>query len=124
MMNFVFSIPTQIQFGAGASSQAGAVTKSLLTGNKYTKAGEVLVVVDPGIREANWLTNIFASLDEHSLGYQIFDKVRPNPRDVDVDRATSLIKEKNLEAIPSELGEAAQSILQKVPPYLPHTAEK
>ncbi len=85
MMNFVFSIPTQIQFGAGASSQAGAVTKSLLTGNKYTKAGEVLVVVDPGIREANWLTNIFASLDEHSLGYQIFANARQIRGDVNID---------------------------------------
>jgi len=98
-MNFIFSVTTQIQFGAGASRQAGTLVKSLVAGRKSASAGDVLVIVDPGIRSTTWLKNILASLDENSLGYEIFEKVRPNPRDEDVDQAAIQIKEKKLGAI-------------------------
>jgi alcohol dehydrogenase class IV len=99
MMNFNFSVSTQIQFGAGASRQAGAVTKSPMVVNGSALAGDVLVIVDPGIRRASWLNHILESLDENDLHYQIFDKVMPNPRDENVDQAASLIREKNLGVI-------------------------
>jgi alcohol dehydrogenase len=92
-MNFNFSVTTQIQFGAGASRQAGALIKSLVAGGQPATQGNVLVIVDPGIRSATWMKHIMASLDENALRYRIFDKVRPNPRDMDVDEAASLIKE-------------------------------
>jgi alcohol dehydrogenase len=98
-MNFNFSVTTQIQFGAGASRQAGVVVRGLLSGGKPASASDVLVVVDPGIGATTWLKNILACLDENGLGYEIFQKVRSNPRDEDVNQAASLIKEKNLGVI-------------------------
>jgi alcohol dehydrogenase len=99
MMNFNFSVSTQIQFGADASRQAGAVLKTLVSAGKYAPAGAALVIVDNGIRNASWLGPILASLVKNGLNYKIFDKVRPNPREEDVELAAALIKEKNLGAV-------------------------
>ena len=98
-MIFNFSISTQIQFGAGASRQAGAVLKSLAAGGHSSPPGQVLVIVDPGIRSAIWLNDILASLDENKLHYRIFDQVKPNPRDGDVEEAASRIKEGKCAAV-------------------------
>ena len=95
MMNFIFSIPTQIQFGVNTSRQAGAVAKSLMSGGPSPSTCDVMLIIDPGIRQASWLAKVLDSLDENGLRYQIFDQVRPNPRDMDVEIAAALIRDKN-----------------------------
>ena len=96
MINFNFSISTQIQFGAGVSKQAGLVLKTL---HNSSASGDALVIVDPGVMAVPWLKDILHSLDENSLRYEIFDKVRPNPREEDVELAAAMIKEKDFRAI-------------------------
>ena len=57
------------------------------------------MIIDPGIKEAAWVKDILASIQENGLQYLTFDEVKPNPRDEDVYRAASLIKENNIGAV-------------------------
>lgn len=99
MSNFIFSIPTQIQFGSDISRQAGSVTKSLAASREDASKTGALVIIDPGIKGAGWLKDILASIQESGLQYLIFDEVKPNPRDEDVYRAASVLKKKNFGAV-------------------------
>ena len=92
MSNFAFSIPTQIQFGAGVARQVGSISASLTAGKPGSKAG-ALLIVDPGIQHAAWLKEILESIGQAGLACQRFDEVKPNPKDEDVYEAASLIKE-------------------------------
>lgn len=95
MSSFAFSIPTQIQFGPGVSRQAGTVTKSLAASQEEGSKTGALVVIDPGIKATDWVKGILASIQENGVQYLTFDEVKPNPRDEDVYRAASILKEKN-----------------------------
>jgi alcohol dehydrogenase len=99
MPSFVFSIPTQIHFGPDISRQAGTVTKSLTASHEDATKTGALVIIDPGIKEAVWVKEILASLQESGVQYLTFDEVKPNPRDEDVHRAASVLKEKNIGAV-------------------------
>jgi alcohol dehydrogenase len=99
MPSFVFSIPTQIQFGPDISRQAGTVTKSLTASHEDATKTGALVIIDPGIKEAVWVKEILASLQESGVQYLTFDEVKPNPRDEDVHRAASVLKGKNIGAV-------------------------
>jgi alcohol dehydrogenase len=99
MTNFSFSVSTQIQFGPGVSRQIGAVTSGLVAAGDSASTGGALVVVDPGIGSASWMKDILASIGESGLPYEVFDKVKPNPRDEDVHQAAALMREKNFKAI-------------------------
>lgn len=97
--DFIFSIPTQIQFGSGISRQVGSITRNLITARTDPSQAGVLVVLDPGIKAAGWLQEILASLQENGLQTRIFDKVRPNPRDEDVRHAATLLLQANCAAV-------------------------
>jgi len=97
MIQFAFSIPTQIRFGAGISREAGAAAARLMPGSAAKKG--VLVVVDPGIQELPSIRNIFCSLEEAGLRAQIFDQVHPNPRDGDVYAAAACIQQAEIGAV-------------------------
>ncbi len=99
MSNFIFSIPTQIQFGADISRQAGAVTKSLAASHENGSKTGALVIIDPGIMGTVWVKDILASIQESGLQYLTFDEVKPNPRDKDVCKAASVLKEKHFGAV-------------------------
>jgi alcohol dehydrogenase len=99
MSSFIFSIPTQIQFGPDISRQAGAVTKSLTASSEDAAKTGALVIIDPGIKATDWVKEILASIQESGLQYLTFDEVKPNPRDEDVHRAASVLKENNLGAV-------------------------
>jgi|WetSurMetagenome_2_1015567.scaffolds.fasta_scaffold12721_5 alcohol dehydrogenase len=94
--DFIFSIPTRIQFGSGITKQVGSVVRDFLTSRGERSETRGLVVVDPGIKDAPWLMEIFASLGEAGLQYIVFDGVKPNPRDEDVVQAASVVNENKL----------------------------
>lgn len=99
MAIFTFSIPTQIQFGPGVSLQTGMVTKNLLAPGEGGTSPDVLVMMDPGIKGANWLAGILHSLSECGLRYETFEQITPNPRDEDVHKAASVLKDKRFGGI-------------------------
>jgi alcohol dehydrogenase len=90
MIQFTFSIPTLIRFGAGVSMEAGATASSLIsaTGGEHG----VLVVLDPGVEGLPWVTGILDSLESAGLSPMVFHQVQPNPRDVDVYAAAETIR--------------------------------
>jgi alcohol dehydrogenase len=97
--SFVFSIPTQIQFGPDISLQAGGITKNLAASQERASKAGALVIIDPGIKGTAWVKAILASLQENGLQFLTFDEVKPNPRDEDVYRAASLLKEEHCGAV-------------------------
>ena len=99
MANFIFSIPTQIQFGADISRQAGPVTKGLIDSREDASKKGALVILDPGIKGNAWFKDILVCIQENDLQYRTFDEVKPNPRDEDVYRAASIIKDNNFGAV-------------------------
>jgi alcohol dehydrogenase len=94
--DFIFSIPTQIQFGSGVTKQVGSVLSNLIKSRGETSKTGGLIVLDPGVKDAPWLMEIFASIREAGLHYMVFDEVKPNPRDEDVVHAASVLKENKL----------------------------
>jgi alcohol dehydrogenase len=97
--NFNFSIPTQIQFGSGVASQVGGILENLTNSNANTSKPDVLVVLDPGIKNAAWLTDILLSIEDSCQQYFVFDDVKPNPKDEDVALAATVIMENKLKAV-------------------------
>jgi alcohol dehydrogenase len=92
MMDFKFSIPTQIIFGQGASRQVGTITRDLLIPDKRPGKINTMVILDPGVRAAAWLDGIFESIKAEGINFTVFDQVKPNPREEDVIHASLLAK--------------------------------
>ncbi|MBP1157009.1 alcohol dehydrogenase class IV [Paenibacillus sp. PvR052] len=58
----------------------------------FTKE-KVLIVTDPGVRKANILEPIEASLNKYDIPYDIFDEVEPNPTSQVVDKAIQFLRQ-------------------------------
>lgn len=86
MMPYSFYLPMWVEFGSGCSKKAGEIAVSM--GLK-----KAMIVTDPGIRKAGLLDGILGSLEACKIAYCIFDKVRPNPLDVDVEEGARIFKE-------------------------------
>jgi alcohol dehydrogenase len=71
-----FHMPTRVLFGRGVSRQVAEHVDAL-------GGGPVLLVTDPGVREAGLLTDVQAGLDADGFHAHVFEHVRPNPRDLD-----------------------------------------
>ncbi len=65
---------------------------------KYAKnyyAEKILIVTDPGIKKAGWLSLIENHLSEYNFEYVIYDSITPNPKDYEVNEGAKIyIKEK------------------------------
>lgn len=99
MTSFNFSVPTQIQFGSEIARQAGSAVHSQLMAHGGPSNAGVLVIIDPGIKGMNWLSEILDSLHESGLQYERFEQVKPNPRDEDIYKAASVLTDKHLGAV-------------------------
>lgn len=60
-------------FGTGALELAGRYASNL-------HIRKALVVTDPGVTAAGWLSKVAASLASYTIPYAVFDRVSPNPR--------------------------------------------
>jgi Alcohol dehydrogenase, class IV len=71
-----FVVPEFI-YGKDARLLAGRYAKNL-------GARKILIVTDPGIIKAGWVSELIDSLEAAKLKYSIFQGVSPNPRDFEV----------------------------------------
>lgn len=58
-----------------------------LLADRYAKnlgARKILIVTDPGIIKAGWVSELIDSLEAAKLKYSIFQEISPNPRDFEV----------------------------------------
>ena len=79
-------------FGVGALELVGRYARNYA-------ARRVLVVTDPGVRQAGWLGKVTDSLTEASLSWTVFDAVSPNPRDEEVMAGARIFAEERCNLI-------------------------
>jgi len=85
-------VSPEIIFGNGARSLAG----------KYASqfgAKKVMIVTDPGVTLAGWLTEIVKSVEEAGIAYTIFSQISPNPRAEEVMLGAALYQEEECDVI-------------------------
>ncbi|WP_144462145.1 iron-containing alcohol dehydrogenase [Siminovitchia fortis] len=89
--DFQFNLPTTIEFGSGKVKLVGEQVKKY--GNK------VLIVTDKGLAQTGILEKVTNSLKKENIDYYVFDEVKPNPRDVDCQKAYEQFKDKKIEVL-------------------------
>jgi alcohol dehydrogenase len=89
LTGFGFELPTRIEYGPDVLSGLGGFLDEL-------GAGRVLVVSDPGLREAGVLSGVLGSPGLRRREVRLFDGVSPNPRDAEAEQGA--LEAKSLEA--------------------------
>lgn len=89
---FDYQPRTQVVFGAGCFAQLGQLTREL-------SKGRVLLVTDPGLREAGHSEAGIANLESAGLSVAVFDDVAPNPTTDDVDRCVAFARDQQIDTI-------------------------
>lgn len=84
-ISFDYQPRTRVVFGAGSFSQLGDVAKSL-------GPERVLLVTDPGLKQAGHSERAVGYLEAAGLSVFVFDNVSPNPTTDDVDRCVAFAK--------------------------------
>lgn len=85
-------VSPEIVFGSGCRHRVASFVSAF-------GAARVLLVSDPGVVAAGWVTDIQNSLDEQGISYQLYTDVSPNPRIDEVMRGAELYHEHNCTAI-------------------------
>lgn len=60
---------------------------------RYTShlgGSKVLVVTDPGIQKAGWVSDVINSLQQEHIHWVIYDEIMPNPRDYEVHKGVQI----------------------------------
>ena len=78
-------VSPEIVFGAGCRHRVGHFVSAF-------GANKVLIVSDPGVQAAGWVTDIEVSLQEQGIGYHVFTEVSPNPRVEEVMHGAEIYK--------------------------------
>ncbi|MBS3781944.1 MAG: iron-containing alcohol dehydrogenase [Candidatus Thermoplasmatota archaeon] len=81
---FCFEMPTELEFGVG---KIGTLAEKL----EEMRIEKLLIVTDRGIEKAGILDKIESNLRD--IGYKIYDKVEPNPKDFHVEEGAEIAKE-------------------------------
>ena len=76
---FGFHLPTKIEFGNGLLAQVGEQTKLITPGRR------AMLVTDLGIRQVGIAERVSAALSDAGFTVEYFDRVEPNPKDVDCE---------------------------------------
>ena len=85
-------VSPEIIFGAGSRHSAGNYAATF-------GARRVLVVSDPGVVAAGWVTDIITSLDRQGIPHQLFTAVSPNPRVEEVMTGAELYRASGCDVI-------------------------
>ncbi len=80
-----FSFPTTIDFGVGALARLGQRITELGTSRP-------LVVTDAGLRKTAAFERVSETLEAARVSYVVFDGVRPNPTDENVESGTAALR--------------------------------
>lgn len=91
-MEFMFGIPTFVQFGSGVAKKTGEVAKEL-------GAKKIFFVYDQGVKAAGLVDTVLTSLKNSDLDVMEYDGVLPNPPDTIIEEAATKAKEFNADVI-------------------------
>ncbi len=110
MADFVFSVPSRVEFGKGKAGTVGQEVAALFPNKK----AKVMIITDSGVRKAGLLAGIEASLRQVGAEQLIFDEVEPNPRDTTVHKAAEIFKDNHMDAIVAVGGGSAMDLAKAV----------
>ena len=113
MLNYSFSLPTAIHFGAGVSCKAGSLAKEL-------SASRVLIVADKGVISAGLTKAAEQSIKDEGLYCTYFDKVVPNPRDYHCQEGYEFAKSENIDCIVAVGGGSSMDTAKVIGTLLTH----
>lgn len=92
ILNLRKFVSPEIIFGSGSRHLAG----------KYAKqfgARKVLLVTDPGVIKAGWVSDIQKSLENVAIPYSIYSNVSPNPRSFEVEEGAKKFRSEGCNVI-------------------------
>lgn len=92
MQSHSFFLPTRVVWGQGIADKTAEILKPYV-------AKKLLIVTDQGVRNANLLKGIEASLKDENIDFAIFDEVEPNPSAEIIDRGTDFLKKAQCDAV-------------------------
>lgn len=90
-MELVFSLPTRVRFGAGATASVARELKAL-------GCSHPLLVTDPGIVRGGLLAGVEESLRKGGLSWAVFSDVEANPTDLTVGKCLAAWREHRCDA--------------------------
>ncbi|HBD08850.1 MAG TPA: alcohol dehydrogenase, partial [Syntrophobacteraceae bacterium] len=85
-------VAPEIVFGDGALGLIGQCAANL-------GARKVLLVTDPGVAAAGWVSPVQKSLREEGISCLLFERVTPNPKDHEVMDGAEVYREENCDVI-------------------------
>ena len=112
-MQFQFLLPTKIVMEPGLRQRTGEHLLGL-------GLSHVLLVTDPGVKNAGLLDSIYASLEQAGIRYDEISDVKPNPRSEDVNRAAQLYRGKGIDGVLAVGGGSAMDAAKAISVLLTH----
>lgn len=97
----------EIVFGEGALKLAGQYASRF-------NARNVLLVTDPGVREAGWAFAVEKSLGEWGIAYCVFDGITPNPKDYEVMAGADIYRSEKCDVIVTVGGGSAMDCAKAI----------
>lgn len=91
-MEFMFSLPTSVQFGRGSSREIGTILRN-------RKCKRVFLIYDKGVKNAGLTEPILESLKKRRITVEEYDGVLPNPPDYQVEEAAQKARAFKADAI-------------------------
>ena len=92
LLNLRKFLAPEIVYGEGAISLSGRHASNF-------GASKVLIVTDPGVREAGWTSSVEESLKNYEIPYVVFDNVTANPKDHEVMDGVGVCKNEECDLI-------------------------
>ena len=112
-MQFQFLLPTKIVMEPGLRQRTGEHLLGL-------GLNHVLLVTDPGVKNAGLLDSIYASLEQAGIRYDEISDVKPNPRSEDVNSAAQLYRGKGIDGVLAVGGGSAMDAAKAISVLLTH----
>lgn len=83
---YSFFLPTRVEYSPGCVKRLAGLLRDTVPGKK------VFLVTDAGLLKSGLTMSIVSNLEKNGYTVKIFDKVQPNPKDVDCDAGGEAIR--------------------------------
>lgn len=93
-MNFEYYCNTKMLMGAGKSKEINLILADIVAPNKM-----IMIVTDPGVKQAGLITPIEEQLLEAGYSVILFDQVSQNPRDNECVLGAELFRKENVDCL-------------------------
>ena len=113
LTTYSFALPTRIEFGPGISRTAAKEAKAM-------GATKVLLVADKGVIGAGLTEGIEAELKKEQLPYVLYDRIVPNPRDLDCAAGCEFAQAEGIDVIIAVGGGSSMDTAKAIGTLLTH----